>query len=533
MRGRVLDQLGQPLARARVLLGREQPESVRVEDGSFAPAGPPQCTRTDEDGRFELASTPLGLQPLQVCAAGHAPYQGELEVLDSDRNEVTLTLLPSPRVVGRVRGPDGQPLASVWIRAGDSERFASRSAWSQLDGSFELVGLSLARQTITAEHELHGEARLELELAPGETHAWEVELRAALRIHGRLVDSRGNPRAGLVVVAARNEERSWRTRSDPSDAEGRFAIRDLEERAYRLHVQPPAEAGGWRGFPLLEEHEVWPAAAPLELVVPDAAERGRILGEVVGQGGAPVVGAELQVWHEEAQLWRAFPSAGERGAVTAEGVPAGTVELEVRHPDHPWKRLGKHALEAGGTLELGRIELEGSGSLRVHLAGELGQSIAAHSLTAVLSDSTNRESGVARIAQGQLTAGPLAPGEHLLVLGGDGVRQVRQSFRIEPGLETSLELRLEACGTREVHFTLPTNAGSVKWIACSLLDERTLVWGGNADCAETPPAVRVSAPPGRYRLVVGGPGLAGQAELVLPPRGAALPALVLPLAPRP
>lgn len=533
VRGRVLDELGQPLARAQVLLGREQPERRRAADGSEAPGAPPQTTRTDAGGAFELPCTPLGLQPLQVRARGRAPYLGELEVLDDDRNAVEITLLPSPRLVGRVRGPDGRPLAGVDLRAGEPGTFASRTTVSQLDGRFELSGLGLARQTIVAQHASHGEARLEVQLAAGETRTWDVELRAAPRIHGRLVDARGNPLRDLVVVALRETDRTWRSRSNRTDASGGFSIGDLEECAHLVWVQPALESG-WRGFPLLERRDVWPAEAPLELTVPTADERARIAAEVVAHDGTPVIGAELQVWHQEAEQWRSFTSAGARGAILAEGVPAGTVELELRHADHPWKPLGRHALAPGDTLDLGRIELAAAGRLVVRLTGAGAEPGVEHQLVATLS-TPERESGVARIENGGLVSGALAPGEHLLVLGGDGFRQLRQPFRIEAGLETRLELALERCGLREVDFALPAGVERAKWIACSLLDARgQLVWGAPADCTRTPPRARVSAPPGTYTFSVGGAGgLAGQAELVLPVRGVELPALVLVLAPRP
>src|SRR5262249_40918626 len=127
---------------------------------------------------------------------------------------------------------------------------------------------------------------------------------------------------------------------------------------------------------------------------------------------------------------------------------------------------------------------------------------------------------------------PLAPGEHLLVVGGDGWREARLSFRVDAGVETVRELRLERCGVREVAFMLPADAESVKWIACPLVDDAgASVWNRRPDCTRTPPSVRVSAAPGTYRLVARADGgLAGELDVVLPARGATLPALALPLA---
>jgi RNA polymerase sigma-70 factor (ECF subfamily) len=526
-RGLVVDERDSPIAGAQVLIGEEQPRTVRAEDGSSTPSAPPQRARTDGAGRFELTSTPLGLQPVQVRAKGRSPYLGELEILEGVESEIVVTLVPAPRVVGHVHGPDGSPLASTWIFSGDTDRFASSSTWSRTDGSFELDELRLGAQTLIARHEEHGEARLEVRLGPGEAQEWKVELRPTPTIHGTVVDQHGSPLQGLVVVALRSEDHAWRSRSGQSDGRGRFAITALEPRSYTLWVQ--AREGGWRGFPLHEELGVWPGTAPLVLRVADPLERGRILAEIAGPDGEPVVGAELQVWHEAARMWRAFVSEGERGAVDIEGVPAGTVELEVRHGDHPWKRLGRHEIDPGGTLDLGRIGLEEPGRLRVRLVGVPDG--VHESLTAMISDESNRESGVARLSRGSLASGPLARGRHLLVLGGEGVCQVRRAFEIEPGVETAFELSLEPCGVREISFALPEGAEKPKWIGCSLLDASgRLVFGGNADCEGENPRARVSAAPGIYRLVAGGSGgLRGEDELKMEPAGQEMPPLILDL----
>jgi hypothetical protein len=450
---------------------------------------------------------------------------GAFEVLEGASNELTVTLSREARVAGRVLGRDGRPLAGAWVHSEAPERFASASGFSRLDGSFELVGLG-GRVKLVAEHAEHGRAERELELFPGQTREWQVELRSSPRIAGRVLDAHGQALAGTVVVALRPDDHEERVRSNVTGDDGSFAITDLAERSYLVWVQP---AQGWREFPLLEVEDVWPDGAPLELRLPREAETARIEAEVTASDGTPLAGAELQVWHQERRMWRSFVSGGARGAVLADGVPPGTVDLELRHPAHPWKHLGTRTLEAGATLDLGRLAFEPSGSLRVRLAGLASEGDAA--LTAMLVDSSDREGGVARIAAGELTAGPLAPGEHMLVLGGEGVRQVRRRFRVEAGGETRFELALEACGTRAIAFTLPDGAPKPRWIGCSLFDaDGALIWGGHADCERDVPLASVSAPPGSYRLLVGTQvGLSGEAELVMGAPGAIMPPLDVPL----
>ncbi|MSR63504.1 MAG: sigma-70 family RNA polymerase sigma factor [Planctomycetes bacterium] len=529
LHGRVLDERGAPIAEADVLVGAEDIVWVRQDEGGSDPAAPAQRVSTDADGRFALASAPLGLQPLQVRANGFATLASSFEVLDGAPNECTLVLAREARVVGRVRGPDGQPLASTWIRCGEAERFASVSTWSGLDGRFALGQLG-GRVRLLARHQQYGEAERELTLHPGETAEWEVALAPTPTLTGQLLDAHGAPLADHVVVLVAPDDRAQRTRSEASGADGRFALSGLERRAYTLWVQPKH---GWNGFPELELAEVWPDGAPLVLRVPDALESARITAEVTTSEGAPLAGAELQVWHEERKLWRAFVSAGEHGALVVEGVPPGTLELELRHPDHPWKHIGARTLVPGETLDLGRLAFEPSGRLRVPLSGLAEERMAA--LTTWIADASEHEGGVARVGGGELTSGALAPGRHTLIVSGEGVRQVRREFVIEEGHETSFALVLERCGVRSVAFGFPPEAPAPKWIACSLFDAQgALIWAGNADCASAPPLARVSAPPGSYTLVVSAAGeLSGRFELTLASLGDDEPALHLSLARQP
>jgi len=527
--GTVVDRAGQPVPEAWVLVGSERPASVRLEDGSFAPAAPPQRAQADAEGRFELPAVALGLQPFQARAPGFAPSTDTFEVLPGGARDLRVVLEREARLVGRVQDPSGRPLFGVQVRIGEPELFASPWTFSGLDGSFELASIPAGRQLVEASHAEHGTARRELLFAPGEREEWQAVLAPEDRIVGRLVDAHGRPLAGLVVIAVAEDERDLRTRSDASDAEGRFAVSGLADRAHLVWVQAPQ---GWRDFPLAEAQGVRPGDAPLELRVAAEDERGRLQLEVAAPDGTPLPGAELHVWHVEQRLWRSFASGGESAAIRAEHVPPGSLQLELRHPEHPWKALGTQRVEAGATLDLGRIALEPSGRLRVRLLGLPEERHA--TLRATLVDAANRESGVPRLAPGLLTAGPLAPGEHELVLGGEGVREVRARFAITAGAETELTVTLEPCGTRVVRFAWPESSLAPAWIACTLHDAAgQRVWGGNADVAQEPPLVRVAAPPGSYRLVAGGAGnLYGELELELPPLGLALPPLELVLAPR-
>ncbi|HTF90848.1 MAG TPA: sigma-70 family RNA polymerase sigma factor [Planctomycetota bacterium] len=523
--GVVEDVDGAPIANALILAGTERPAYVRTDSGSSDPEAAPQRAHSDEHGRFEIEALAPGLQPLQARAVGFSARETSVEVIEGLPGQCRVTLEREAKVVGRVLNVRGLPQATCMVYHGSLSSFASVVAYSGPDGRFEIAGLPSERVQLVAEHPTEGQAAREFDLDPGEVREWQIQLVTTPHISGQLLDSHGEPRAGLIVALLGGDEEP--SHSSESNDEGRFDIRGLARHGYRLNVLPDR---GWSGFPLLQLDDVWPDGAPLILRLPGAESIGRITAEVATADGTPLTGAELQVWHVELKQWLSFRSRGARGSL-AEDIPPGTVKLELRHSDHSWKHLGEHRIEGGTTLDLGTIQFDESGKVHAHLTGA-GQAVA---LRAMIADTTHFESGVARIAEDELWSGPLAPGTHTLMLSGEGVRQVRREFQITAGKTTELELSLEACGVRTIAFTPPPGGAPPKWIACSLMSARDgLVWNGNADCASSPPVARVSAPPGTYTLYANGEGdLHAQTELAIADLRRDETPLAVPLARKP
>lgn len=521
LRGRVRDERGEPLAGARLLLGAELPPWVRELDGSFVPERPPLWATSAEDGSFAFEGAPLGRAPLVVRARGAAPWSGEVEVLERGAPELELTLAREARVVGRVVDAAGEP-RSLQVGAGPEGLLAGVTGWSGTDGRFELVGVATGTVEVWARDGAEM-ARAELELAPGETATWNARLEHRPRIRGRVLDARGLPAGGLTVVAVWPEQREMRSRSQPTDAEGRFELGPLEEREHLVMVHPPS---GWREFPLVEAAGVRPAESELLLTLPDPLELATITAEVVAPGGTALGGAELGLWHAERAAWRGFVSDDD-GRLVASGLPSGHVELELRHPLHPWLKLGRRALAEGETLDLGRLEFAPSGTLRVRLAGARGEEL--RGLTLLLADEQGRESGVLRLEGDELVSGAVAVGRHSLRVGADGYLQVEREVAVRAGVEESLELRLEPCGARTVRILLPAGAEPPVWLAGGLYDaNRAQVWRGNADVAVTPLTLRLWAPPGEHTLHVNAAsGLSGRLTVLVPSAATELPELEL------
>jgi hypothetical protein len=296
-------------------------------------------------------------------------------------------------------------------------------------------------------------------------------------------------------------------------ADGAFAIAGIGDESHTLWIQ---RADGWRDFPLSIVEDVRPGGAPLELIVDDREARAaRIAVRVLSPDRQPVAGAELQVWHEDLQLWRSFVAHGSDGRIEVEDAPPGTSELELRHAEFPWLSLGRRELLAGETLDLGDVVLDQPGRLRARLRGVDAGTL--RNVRALLTNASNRESGVARVEEGgELRSGPLAAGRHTLVLRGDFVRMVKLDVEVHAGVETELDLALERCEMRRVVFELPPGAVRPRWLACGARDGGpTEPWFDSVG-ANGPLEARVSLPRGVYRLVaVGEGGWGGEWELAI------------------
>ena len=532
--GRVVDQDGEPVARALVLVGEERnylPSTGRLLAGDqFVPGTPPEHAVTDADGAFRVSSVPLDEVPVQARRLGFATTTASARITAGE-SWIELTLVAGGSLRGRVTDADGDPLVGVLVRSVDRyDAFAGSYAYTQLDGTYALHDLVPGEQTFFAVQERSGaKTEAELRVEAGRTLEWNPVLESGPRIFGRVTDAAGFPVEDLTVVAMLPETGpDTRMRSQRTDAAGRFTIAVEDgERSHTLWVQGP---GGWRSFPELILHDVR-AGEELTLVLGDAHAVGTITAEVIDGEGVPVDDASLGVWHFEERIWRELPVEQGTGRFLVERVPAGRVSIEVRSTAFPKEHLGERTVVAGEVLDLGTLSLAGSGFLVGELRGEPAQSgellrgVRFHLLGADF-----RPPGAIERTARTFRSTPLEAGHYFLRVSGDHLVEQRLEVDVREGEETYLAVDLQRAGLRRLVFEGVEGGEPPPSMWLQILAGERGVWTDYA-VMRTPEgelSADVSVLPGAYTFRGGTPdGLVVQGELDVVGYGGTQPPLVV------
>ena len=323
LRGRVLDEAGQPIAGARVAL-------------RALPAGPVQGVVCDEAGAFAFSAAPSGPLELIAIAEGWA-LPAAPERLGPEAAQATLTLRRLTlrgRVVGELPRPD------LRVEALPNGEGIALSAPVEA-GAFELPLPASGVWWLRARQEGAASPWLRVEVDERSPSDLELALAALAELRGVVRDEQGRPLAGAEVVA---RDRVGRERRALSDAEGGFRLEACADEHYRVAAHPPA------GRPLAPAlREVWAPASSLEL------ELDRLVPLTLApfrtRGGEPVRGAlTLDPGapdghdHAEPRLAGEVPF-DERGLPDLSGLPPGRWTLSFRE-------------EAGDELRAWVLELE-------------------------------------------------------------------------------------------------------------------------------------------------------------------------------
>ncbi len=278
--GRVIDEIGNPIAEATVAAGK------------YNYAGT-QETKTDGRGAFTFRNLRLGEIQFSALAKGRKPETRTVEVTP-DMPEILFRLGPGQTVRGIVKAATGEPVEGVRISLESTHGGVSDTYQLELksgkDGRFEWDGAPDEALNFCFLKTGY-EAKRRQTLKPNEDNV--ITLRQARKIEGRVLDAATEQPVTKFRVGS---GRCYGTDSfyadypgmkDYADANGRFTLRVSEEETGAVQAEAADYAAQVEPLPEAQNGVV---QVVLRLK-PSAALRGVL----VTADGAPVAGATVAI----------------------------------------------------------------------------------------------------------------------------------------------------------------------------------------------------------------------------------------------
>lgn len=320
VRGRVLDEAGQPIAGAKLRYGSSRFDSSSAQ------------TRTGEDGNFTLKNCSAGVMPVTVQADGYAPDMRLVSVVgDGDRsatvatfmaqpeanpaekpqvasNPIEFRLKPPAKLRGRVVDPAGKPLAGVGIAA-DTWRGHRALEWRSNTDAEGRFAWDNAPPVDEVQYDLFARERMSIrnEVIPADGEEHTLVMLPEITIKGTVRDAEtGEPVPEFQLIIGRkyreNSSLYWnRERGDNEFKRGEFQLTfDEPQFETKLRIEAPGRRPyETESFNLADGDREF----DIELV------RGEpFMGQVVDAQGKPVPKAGLVLLSKETR------SAGLQGA---------------------------------------------------------------------------------------------------------------------------------------------------------------------------------------------------------------------------
>jgi len=354
--GTIVDGEGGRIREARVVA---RPGSGAASQGMMVIAGPAATTEfeaeSDGDGSFTLEGLPEGAFDIEVTRRGFAKVRLpalEIAAGDEPRDLGEIVMQPGERVVGIVTDTDGQPVEGVEVFAdsgggammvvmagmGGPER--RPDATSDPAGWFQIDDLDAqAEYRLRFSRRGFVDARLTGIKLP-RPEPLEVRLDPSSDVSGRVVDAEGEPIPGARVEMTRSRSLEMGNRavmtmmmaSEETDRDGRFVFEDQEPGVISLG----ARASGYReakrdNIEIPKGEDLTGIELPLP---PGAVVEGRVLAP----DGRPAIGAGVGPVTESPDPMGGMldrETSDGSGHFRLEGLEAGPVAIEARHPDYP------------------------------------------------------------------------------------------------------------------------------------------------------------------------------------------------------
>jgi hypothetical protein len=428
--GTVLDESGNPVTSAKLILSEDPKEAAGATRGRFTAAG-----QVDSEGRFELVDLAPGRFRLSALASGYLPeMRGGLDLKEGIGIEgIDLILRRGAVIEGRVQAPDGSPAAGARVMvldqpaqtdlglAGRPETFADN------EGHYELGGLSDGDRTVLAEHPGSRPARKQVQIQEGTTRV-DLRLGKGFEVAGRVSGPEG-PVAGASLRLRPQEAEAGAANPVTSGPDGTFRFPDVGEGRYRIETETPSYASA--------AEEVRIAGAPLTGLEIRLERGGAVEGRILGLA-----------FQDLAQVQVVATSPGRPGQ-------AGRVDYEGRYRIEglgpgDWKviaTLPSQGRQTGGAISLdgnraeSRLDLEFAAGFALSGRVERGGSPVSGALILVESGDGSGGNAVTN-PDGRFRVNGLRPGAYALMA-------------LDPRSNLRSDQRLEIEGDREVLVALP------------------------------------------------------------------------------
>lgn len=345
--GRVIDEKGAPIAKARVTTA-----------GIWNLGSAVEPVTTDDQGKFALVLA-AGTHTLAAVDSEHAPSRSKAVVVSTKAVDgVEIVMKVGGRLAGRVVDAKHQPVAYATVRTAGSGDKAwqtpRRQTTTGKDGTFELRGLTRAKLDVRAESAVSASKINSFDLAPvPDKLGVELVLDVTGTIAGTVVDDKGAPVPEVTVSSTPDVWGGADAEglalagfaTATTDGAGAFTIHGLPDGPYKLQAARHANEGRG-GASRSGGTSAKTGDANVKLVL---ASPGSIKGTIAKADGTPPTFATVRIGY------RPGTPASAAGAFELDDLEPGAYDVTLHGPE--FSDIVKHdvKVEAGKPTDLGTI----------------------------------------------------------------------------------------------------------------------------------------------------------------------------------
>jgi len=320
--------------------------------------------KSGAEGLFRVAGLGLGRYRLRCSSVkGYKPPGWQEHPLVSASpgqvlSDVSIDLLPTPAVSGRVEDAQGSAVAGAQVEARSGNGQQQSTAATGSDGGFRLYGFMPGTDVVLAARKNHVTSTPTDSLPVGEGGLTDVVLvldqAMDASIEGDVVDKNGHPLESFYVMALAEDQRVFRPPNVSTDEAGRFRFFHLAAGTYRMQVRAPKS---YSYSPGGQEQVVLQAGEKRTGVrlVYDQNPAMNITGRVTDGKGKPVEGANVQA----SGPGYSYSRTEQDGTYVLTGLTEGMYFVNVYHASYTQQR--RETVPAGSQGV--DFTLEGTGTI--------------------------------------------------------------------------------------------------------------------------------------------------------------------------